>query len=82
MRNRISMELGVGCSYSDKLKNNIRRLTYINTGVHVDEAKRLLEEVSNVIKIEESWVDGQGLYFDRQFFSSGRHYLRVYIQEN
>lgn len=81
LRNRISQELGVGMSYSETMKDGRKRFTYINCGIHVDEAKQILVDDGGMTNIEvtESWVNGKGLWVGSKFFSSGRHYLRVYV---
>ena len=79
LTNEISKRLGVGVDYSDKLKSGVRRLTYINSGIHVDEAYKLIgDDVQNIV-IKETYVKGDGMWVDGEYFSSGKYYLRVYI---
>ena len=66
MKNEISKRLGVGMTYSDKLKSGVRRLTYMNTDIHVSEAySRIGDTIQNIVIRESQTVDN--------------HYIRVYI---
>ena len=66
MRNEISKRLGVGVTYSEKLKSGVHRLTYMNTNLNAREAyRRIGDSIQNVV-IRESRT-------------ASAHYIRVYI---
>ena len=66
MKNEISKRLGVGVTYSEKLKSGVHRLTYMNTEMNAHEAyQRIGDDVQNIVI--------------RETRTSENHYIRVYI---
>jgi hypothetical protein len=76
LRNNYSLALNYGMTYSDKLKNGVRRMCWIGSNKTVAEvAEQLRDAGLEAVKITS------GEYTSRGWMGFTRHYVRVYVTE-
>jgi hypothetical protein len=76
LRNDYSLALMFPMTYSDKLKNGLRRMCWIGSWKSLAEVSEKLQAAGlEAVKITS------GTYTSRDFFKQTRHYVRVYIPQ-
>jgi hypothetical protein len=76
LRNNYSLALMSPMTYSDKLKNGVRRMCWIGSNKSLAEvAEQIRDAGLDVLRITS------GTYTSRDYIQATTHYVRVYVAE-